>query len=161
MRRITPRSGTVLTCSLLAGLALAWAATDRAHAQPAAKPAKVGQSTSAGKVQLILTRTTSALYLAAPAMVKVNGQDVASLGRGESSTLTIAPGRTVVSVSTWSYPGSWTINLDAKAGQTYAIEISRGASFVPSFLLGPLGGVVDAAANPNAGAFQMHLMTPR
>lgn len=65
-------------------------------------------------------------------------------------------------MSTWSYPGSWTINLDAKAGRTYAIEISpRGGSFVPSLLLGPLGGVVESAANPNAGAFQMRLMTPR
>lgn len=56
-----------------------------------------------------------------------------------------------------SYPGTWTLPLDAKAGQTYKVIVEpRGASFGPG-LLGPIGGAIDAASNDNAGAFQMRV----
>ena len=50
------------------------------------------------------------------------------------------------------------MRLDAKAGQTYAVEVSpRGDSFLPGALLGPIGGMIDSASNENAGAFQLKL----
>jgi hypothetical protein len=97
-------------------------------------------------------------YAGAPATVKVNGREVASLWSGSSETVNISPGANAVAVEAWSYPGTWTVNLNAKAGASYAIEVSpREASLGPS-MLGPLGGAVDASANKNSGAFQMRVV---
>jgi hypothetical protein len=90
--------------------------------------------------------------------VKVNGQKVADIWAGSSSIVNIAPGANTITVEAWSYPGTWTVNLDAKPGQNYAAEISpRGDSYAPS-LLGPVGGAIDSANNKNAGAFQMRVL---
>ena len=129
--------------------------------EPATKAAPAAERAAPGKSRLVLTRTDSMLYIGLSAAVKVNGNEAASLLRGETKTLTIAPGKTAVSATGWSYPGSWTVNFDAKAGKTYTVEISpRGDSFVPT-LLGPVGLVIDATTNKNGGAFQMRVLTPR
>jgi len=128
------------------------------QAQPAPKAAKA-EHAAPGKARLVVTRTDSMLYFGLSAAVKVNGSDAASLMRGESKTLAIVPGKTAVSVTGWSYPGSWTVNFDAKPGKTYTVEISpRGDSYV-STLFGPVGVVIDATANKNGGAFQMRVLT--
>ena len=114
----------------------------------------------AGKARLTLTRVSSLIYAAAPATVKINGEQVASLGAGSSTSIDIAPGATSVSVEAWSYPGIWTVDLAVKPGRAYELEISpRGDSVGPNLLLGALGGAIDANANKNAGAFQMRLVT--
>jgi hypothetical protein len=111
-----------------------------------------------GKARLTLTRVSGMLYSGVQASVTINGQQVAGLWAGSSSTVEIAPGANVVSVDGWSYPGSWTVDLSAKAGQSYAIEISpRGESYAFG-MFGLVGGVIDASANKNAGAFQMRLV---
>jgi hypothetical protein len=112
----------------------------------------------AGQARLKLTRVSSILYAGAPATVKVNGNEVASVSAGSTSEVDIAPGASKVTVEAWSYPGTWTVNINAKAGQTYVLEIKpREASFGPS-MLGPIGGAMDAGANKNAGAFEMRLV---
>jgi hypothetical protein len=119
---------------------------------------KAGDPIPRGKARLTLTRVSGMLYSGVQASVKINGQQVAGLWAGSSSTVDIAPGANVVSVDGWSYPGSWTVDLNAKAGQTYAIEISpRGDSYVFG-MFGLVGGVIDVSANKNAGAFQMRVV---
>jgi hypothetical protein len=111
-----------------------------------------------GKARLTLTRVSGMLYSGVQASVKINGQQVAGLWAGSSSTVDIAPGANVISVDGWSYPGSWTVDLSAKAGQSYAIEISpRGDSFAFG-MFGLVGGAIDVSANKNAGAFQMRVV---
>ncbi len=113
-----------------------------------------------GKARLTLTRVSGFVYSGVPATVKINGEQVASLWAGSSSSVDIAPGATSVSVDAWTYPGTWTLDLSAKAGQAYTIEISpRGDSLGPALLLGAIGGAIDASVNQNAGAFQMRVLT--
>jgi len=143
----------------LTSLAAGCANTGVQHAElPAATP-KPADRPPAGQARLTLTRVSGILYAGAPASAKVNGQKVADLWAGSSSAVAIAAGANTVTVEAWSYPGTWTVNLDARPGQTYAIEISpRGDSYVPG-LFGPLGAAVDAANNKNAGAFQMRVVS--
>lgn len=59
-------------------------------------------------------------------------------------------------LSAWTYPGSFSVKLNAKAGATYNLVVEpRGDSFLPGALLGPIGGAIDASVNENAGAFQL------
>ena len=129
------------------------------QASATASAPQVSTPAPAGKVRLALNRVQGVLYAGAPATVKVNGQKVADLWAGNSSVVDISPGKNAVTVEAWSYPGTWTIDLDAKPGQSYAIEVSpRSESYVPS-LFGAVGGAMDSNANKNAGAFQMRLVS--
>lgn len=128
-----------------------------AQAQSAA-PKPSGPAPS-GQTRLTLTRVEGVLYAGAPATVKVNGQKVADLWAGKSETVDIPLGNNAVTVEAWSYPGTWTVNLDAKKGKAYAIEVSpRGDSYAPS-LFGPLGAAMEGAGTKNAGAFQMRVVS--
>jgi hypothetical protein len=113
----------------------------------------------AGQATLTLTRVSGLLYVSLPATVTINGRQVASLWSGSSSSVAIAPGPNSVSVSGWSYPGTWTVTLNARPGAHYVAEISpRGDSIAPGILFGLAGGMVDAAVNKDSsGAFQMRV----
>jgi hypothetical protein len=131
--------------------------TPAAPAQTAA-PRPTGPA-PAGQARLTLTRVEGILYAGAPATVKVNGQKVAELWAGKSETVDIPLGNNVVTVEAWSYPGTWTVNLDAKKGKAYAVEVSpRSDSYGPS-LFGPLGAAMEGAGTKNAGAFQMRVVS--
>lgn len=117
---------------------------------------------ASGKAKLVLKRISSVLYVGVPASVKVNGNSVATLWAGNTETVEIAPGKSAVSVGTWSYPASWTVHLNAQAGRTYTLEISpRAASFGPA-LLGPIGGVIESngGKNEKAGVFELKVVRP-
>ncbi len=110
----------------------------------------------AGKARVMIERPSAVMYAAAPATIELNGQKVASVGAGGSAIFDVPTGPNKIAASAWSYPGTWTLPLDAKAGQTYKVIVEpRGDSFLPGALLGPIGGAIDAASNENAGAFQM------
>lgn len=113
----------------------------------------------AGQARLKLTRVSGVLYMGAQANVRVNGQEVANLWRESSTTVNLSPGANVITVGALLHPGVWTINLNAKPGATYAVEISpRVESYAPVLIAGLAGSMVDAAVNENAGAFQMRLL---
>jgi hypothetical protein len=145
------------------------AATDGSAAPTASAPAPAAPAQTAaptrtgpapaGQTRLTLTRVEGILYAGAPATVKVNGQKVAELWAGKSETVDIPLGNNVVTVEAWSYPGTWTVNLDAKKGKAYAVEVSpRSESYGPS-LFGPLGAAAEGAGTKNAGAFQMRVVS--
>lgn len=145
------------TASTDGSAASAPAAAAPAPAQAAA-PRPAGPA-PAGQTRLTLTRVEGILYAGAPATVKVNGQKVAELWAGKSETVDIPLGNNVVTVEAWSYPGTWTVNLDAKKGKAYAVEVSpRSDSYGPS-LFGPLGAAAEGAGTKNAGAFQMRVVS--
>lgn len=124
----------------------------------ASAPAPRAASTR-GSAQLTLTRVSGLMYSGAPATVKINGEQVANLWAGSSTTVPLAAGANSITVEAFSYPGQWTVDLNAKPGANHTLEISpRGDSLGPSMLLGPLGGAIDASANKNAGAFQMRVV---
>jgi len=111
----------------------------------------VAHAASKGRTTVAITRTNDFLYLAAPAAIEINGTKVASLGRGESFNGQIAPGPTVVTVSTWSSPGSSSYRFNAVAGRTYRMIVGpRGKNYAAVVV----GGLVGAAIE-GGGAFEV------
>ncbi len=111
----------------------------------------VAHAASKGRTTVAITRTNDFLYLAAPAAIEINGTKVASLGRGESFNGQIAPGPTVVTVSTWSSPGSSSYRFNAVAGKTYRMIVGpRGTNYAAVVV----GGLVGAAIE-GGGAFEV------
>lgn len=119
----------------------------------------VGTPIPAGKARITVTRPSSIVYAAAPATITVNGNTVANVGSGSSATFDVPVGANAIAASAWSYPGTYTVKLDAKAGSVYALEVKpRGDSVLTGALLGPIGGAIDASQNENAGAFELALV---
>jgi len=51
------------------------------------------------------------------------------------------------------------VKLAAKPGQRYAVKVEpRSESYLPGATLGIIGGMIDASANENAGAFKLRLV---
>ena len=104
-----------------------------------------------GQATISITRSNDLLYVAAPASVELNGAKVASLGRGETYSGGVGPGPAVITVSTWSTPGSTSYRFNVEPGKTYRFTVSpRGANFAA----GMVGGLVGAAIE-GGGAFQV------
>lgn len=143
---------------LLAGIALAGllsgcGSTGTMNAELATRPVPPN------KARLTITRTEEMLAMAVPARIEINGKKVADIGNGASTIIDIAPGTSVISVSGWSYPGTFSVKLAAKPGQRYAVEVAtRSASILPGVALGPVGGMIDASINENAGLFRLRLV---
>ena len=114
----------------------------------------------ADKARVTLVRPSTIIYAGVPATVTVNGKQVANLATGGQTVFDIAPGQNVIAASAWSYPGTFSIKLNAKPGATYALKVEpRTDSFVPGMLFGVIGGAIDASVNENAGAFQLSVET--
>ena len=110
----------------------------------------------AGKARVTITRPSSIVYAAAPATITLNGTKVADVGTGSSATIDVPAGQCTISVSAWSYPGSSTLKINAKPGETLALEVApRDASLGAGMLLGPLGGLVDGSTAQSGGAFDL------
>ena len=112
--------------------------------------------TFANGAALSTTGTGSGLVaIGGGAVINATGVAVNNLG---NAAVNVTGGTNVLAASTWSYPGDFSVKLDAEAGKTSALEVSpRAASPTPSILLGPIGGLIDASANENAGAFEMKI----
>ena len=94
--------------------------------------------------------------MAAAATVSVNGDEIASLGRGGSVIHDIPSGRNIVSVTTPTAFGHFTSTFEAKAGKTYAYEVSpRSEAWVVGSTFGMLGDAINAQINENTGYFQI------
>jgi hypothetical protein len=98
----------------------------------------------AGKTAVSITRSTDMLYFGSSASVEINGVKVASLGRGETYAADIAPGPTVVSVSSWSSPGASSYSFSAQRGKTYQLAVKpRGGNFAAAMVGGLVGQAVE------------------
>jgi len=151
---------TALLCTAIAGLAAGCQTTETASTEAATAAAAANVPIPAGKARLVLTRVSGMYASALDAVVKVNNQEVARLATGTSQAVMIAPGPTAVNIDSWSAPGSYTINLEAKAGRTYKVEISpRTEALAPALICGLACGLMEAAAKGDkAGAFQARIV---
>jgi hypothetical protein len=155
MRKIqlVKRLAALMSTLLLVGLTACGGGTDLQTASLQAGPL------TAGKARVAITRVSGIMYSAAPATITVNGQKVADVAAGSSVVFDVAAGQNVIAASAWSYPGNFSVKLNAKAGQTYSLAVEpRTDSMLPGALLGPIGGPIDASVNENAGAFQLTLV---
>jgi hypothetical protein len=121
-------------------------------------PTKATQPLAPGKARIVLERSGAVTYAGVAATVKLNDEKVADIWAGGNDVVDVAPGKAVLGVEAWSYPGVYRLEIDAKAGKIYRVAIApRGESFGPSLILGPFGGAIDKDENGNSGAFMMQL----
>ena len=158
-RRLVRFCVVALVCVAASSLLSGCQTTDAATAETAT--AAAAGPIPRGKARLVLVRESAYYAVAVPAVVKVNGQDVANLASGGSASVMISPGPTAVNIDAWSAPGSYTVNLDAKAGRTYRIEISpRTEAIAPALICGLACGLIEAADNEGkAGAFKARVVS--
>jgi hypothetical protein len=129
------------TVALVAVAAVAMSNGQAAYAAPAKKNTVAAP---AGKTAVSITRSTDMLYFGSSASVEINGVKVASLGRGETYAADIAPGPTVVSVSSWSSPGVSSYSFSAQRGKTYQLAVKpRGGNFAAAMVGGLVGQAVE------------------
>lgn len=109
-----------------------------------------------GMTRITVERSAEFMYMALSANVRVNGQGIGALSRGDIAAIDIPPGRTTVSVDTSSSPGTFSISFITQPNRNYFLAVSpRSDSFLPGAMFGLLGAAVDAAVNENAGLFQV------
>lgn len=115
-----------------------------------------------GKVRLIVTRNTEALFLGVQASVDVNGERAAELWRGESYAVALEPGKVILSTNAWSTSGRFVSHFTAEADREYVFEIApRGGHFATLSFFGVVGGAVHAAIDENTGPFSIYLKETR
>jgi hypothetical protein len=95
---------------------------------------------------------------ALPARVLIDGREVASLGVGGSTVVDVPAGSRKVVVDSWAHPNAYTLNLAAKPGMLYSLEVSvRSEAFVAG-MFGIVGMMAEASANENGGNFQIRVV---
>ena len=108
--------------------------------------------------KIVFTRDKSMMYFGIDARVRVNGQQVAKLSRGETITVPIAEGEVNIDVDNSWNPGSFGVSVVVEKGKIYYFDISpRSESFLPGAVFGLLGGIVDSEINSQSGVFQLKL----
>jgi hypothetical protein len=154
-----PRWGAIMqrwkyTQALLA-LAVALLFTGCGASAPenvAALNAPLAKSTARVK----LVRPSEFAAALSDARVKIDNNEVAILGNGDSKTLDLPAGRHTIVVDHWSHPNVFTLELEAKPGRLYVLEVTpRGEAVVAGALFGVVGSLVEAAANENGGSYQI------
>jgi hypothetical protein len=110
-----------------------------------------------GMARLTLTRSHDLVAVAAPAGVDVNSAKFADLALGQSYSGTIRPGPTVLTVTCWCGPGSYSVKFNAEPGKSYRFLVSpRGAQVVADVASGLIGVAMDTAYNGDkSGTFQI------
>jgi hypothetical protein len=142
----------VLCASLLASALLPGCGTTGAE-----NAALVGKPLPRSHARLKIYRE-GIVGAAVPARVIIDGREVASLGVGGSTVLDVLAGSRKIVVDSWSHPNAYTLNLAAKPGTLYTLEISiRSEAFVAG-MFGLVGMMAEAAANENGGTFQIRVV---
>lgn len=141
------RSASLRGVPLIAAVALAGCAG------AAMDDAVMTSALPAGKGRVILERTNETLHATSPATAKINGVKVAEVLVGGAQVVDVTPGKADLTVEAWSYPGTYTIPLEVRAGETLKIEIAPRPAQGASAMLGPIGALVDKDENGNGGAF--------
>ena len=107
--------------------------------------------------RLKIFRAQTLVGAAGAARVRVDGREVANLGVGGSTMLDVPAGTHKIVVDPWSHPNIYAMNLVAKPGMLYTLEVSvRTEAAVAMF--GLVGLFAEAAANENGGSFEIHVV---
>ncbi|WP_088342817.1 MULTISPECIES: hypothetical protein [Rhodomicrobium] len=141
--------------ALLLGGALSGCASQgiAQNAELAAKPLAKSQS----RVKIFRADTT--LASAAGARVKVDGREIAEIDNGGSTILDLAAGKHEIVVDNWQHPNVFKLDLVAKPGMMYVLEITpREEAAVAGAMLGLVGMLAEAAANENGGVYSIRVV---
>lgn len=108
------------------------------------------------QARVIVERSHSLLYMAASSTVMLNGQKIAGLAPGGSVLKNTFTGNNVLTVSTPTASGRYTLKFDAKAGETYKFIVSpRGGNIMGGYGLGILGDAIQAEVSEQSGYFKI------
>jgi len=103
-------------------------------------------------------RQSNLMGMALDVRVKVDGREVASLGNDETRSFDIPAGARQITVDHWAHPGASKIDLQAKPGVLYELEVAvRGEAAVAGMAFGIVGTVAESAASGDAGYWSIHL----
>ncbi len=102
--------------------------------------------------RIVITRDTSLLYMGGAAEVSVDGQKIASLGRGASVLRDVPAGLRRLSVHAPMTVGNYSAAFDLAAGKTYEFEVSPNNEKSPA--LGMAFGLIGDAID-NTGYFKI------
>ena len=117
---------------------------------------RLSEPIAKNEARLMISRTTDLLYLAAAADVAVNGQKIASLGRGGSVVYDVPKGKNNIVVKTFGAFGQYSQIFDTEARKTYHFEISPNSSAMwPSAAFGLIVDAINAQVNENTGYFKI------
>lgn len=113
-----------------------------------------------GDARIEVERDNSLLFLAAGAVVEVNGARIGTLGRGGATFRDVKAGETVVlSVRPTSAPGKFTVRFVPAAGRSYVFKVSpRGEALVLGSAFGLAGEAIAANISDMSGYFQIELV---
>jgi hypothetical protein len=134
---------------MMALLAVAGCNTDSVAPSPV--------SAGPGMATITLTRSNDLVAIAAPASVEANGAKFADLALGQTYTGAVSPGPTVLTVTCWCGPGSYSVKFNAEPGGRYRFLVSPRGAQVAAEVAGGLAGVaMDTAYNGDkSGTFAL------
>jgi hypothetical protein len=112
---------------------------------------------SRGQASITISRPNGWYGAAVAVDIDANGARLASIKAGGSFTGPVAPGPIVLTATTWSSPGRYTIRFNAEPGKRYAFEVTaRDEQIVVGAAFGLIGIVADSAINEgSSGAFKI------
>lgn len=116
------------------------------------------QPLQAQKARVKITRIESVIASGAAARVRMDGQEIASIGTGGSTMLDVAGGSHKIVVDDPFHPNVFAMTFDAKPGMHYTLEIApRGAAIWATAGFGLAGMLAESAINENGGVFQVRV----
>lgn len=161
----------ILRVSLLLGVVLLLAAgcASPSRTTTEANAAIVGaDALRSGRHRLVVYRTREhLLYLAREIPLRLDGQRLPSLKRGQAIYCDLAPGRHVLESETFDYPGRFELVFTPKATIVFVEALPRSASAGPGLLAGTspsvagqlgmlvLGGMTEARLSGQGGLFAL------
>jgi hypothetical protein len=111
------------------------------HAPPQIKPEE-------GEARFVIVREKRFLMSGQKARIAINGKEVAELGNAETYAGVVAPGKTVLSVTSIQY-GRYVIEIDAEPNKEYTFDVRVNNNFIAATYprAGVLGGIGAYAAD--------------
>lgn len=109
-----------------------------------------------GYARLIVERDKSLLYAGGAATIRVNGEQIASLGVGGSVAHDVKVGTIIMEASTPTAPGRFVMRFDAAPGKTYNLLVSpRDGQLLFGAAFGLIGDTINASVSEQSGYFQI------
>jgi hypothetical protein len=110
------------------------------------------------QARLKIYRTSEFVGSLADARLKIDGRDAPALSDGEVRIVDVPAGKHEIVVDSWSHPNVFKLDVQAKAGVMYELEISPREEAVAAGMFGLAGLLIEAAANENGGSWQIKLV---
>jgi len=151
--------GVTLRGFRLTGVMLLGAALVSGCRSMGAENAALAERTlKASEARLKIFRAQTLVGAAGSARVRVDGREVANLGVGGSTMLDVPAGTHKIVVDHWAHPNVYTMNLNAKPGMLYTLEVSVRTEAAVAGMFGVVGVFAEASANENGGSYEIHIV---